>query len=313
VNEPPNQHEEDEADPAEDLVPVVVEGVEQVADDVVQQEIEAAPDENGVLADDVASVISDESQRDRSRDQLGFADSQGSGYNLRARRHYGHKEGRWQEREREYGLHLTVRAALQKYKDKAEESMMKEVMNIDGKHVFDPVKVVTLSNRQRKRIIRSSMFLKEKYFSTGLFDKLKSRFVAGGNMQDRSIYGEWETTSPTVSLSSVYIAASIAALEGRKVRTMDIGGAYLNADMAREVLMRVEPKIAELFVRVNERYREGLDADGSLVVRLNKALYGCIESSKLWYDTLTSKLKELGFVANKKDSCVLNKVLHVSN
>ena len=37
-----------------------------------------------------------------------------------------------------------------------------------------------------------------------------------------------------------------------------------------------------------------------------KALYGCIESSKLWYDNLSSKLLSLGFVKIEIDHCVFN-------
>jgi hypothetical protein len=265
--------------------------------------------------DDVSSVSTDESAENSRREQLGFTDRvhrynlrSTRRYNLRSNRHYGHREGPWQERSREYGLHLSVRAALEKHREAAEESMLKEVQNIHGKGVFEPVGVRQLGLQERRKIIRSSMFLKEKYLSTGAFEKLKSRFVAGGNMQDRGLYDEGEISSPTVSLSSVYLAAGLAAKESRKVRTMDIGGAYLNADMEREVLLRVEPRIAKMFVSVDPIYSAGLDSDGSLVVRLKKALYGCVESAKLWYDTLSSKLKALGFKVNRKDCCIYNKM-----
>jgi hypothetical protein len=67
-------------------------------------------------------------------------------------------------------------------------------------------------------MIRSFMFLKEKYNSEGDFDKLKSRLVAGGNMQDRSEYTEAETSSPTVSLSSVYSISFLRSPQRRIVR-----------------------------------------------------------------------------------------------
>jgi hypothetical protein len=40
---------------------------------------------------------------------------------------------------------------------------------------------------------------------------------------------------------------------------------------------------------------------------LKKALYGCIESAKLWYNTLSARLGGLGFIPNTKDKCVFNK------
>ena len=58
----------------------------------------------------------------------------------------------------------------------------------------------------------------------------------------------------------------------------------------------LEPKLAALLAEAEPSYSDFIEADGTLLIRLEKALYGLIESSKLWYDTLTDFLKELGFV-----------------
>jgi hypothetical protein len=225
---------------------------------------------------------------------------------LRPRRH-DWKSGPWQARVYETGLHITVRQALDRFPDAAKQAMNKEIATILGKRVTKPVPWHQVPLAHRKRMIRSSMFLKEKFLSTGAFDKLKARFVAGGNLQDRSIYTEGETSSPTVSITSAYMLMAIAAQEGRKVMTMDVGGAYLNADMQRDVYMRVDAATAAVFCELDGNYRGALQRDGSLVVKLEKALYGCIESSKLWYDNISKKLVSVGFEANTKDSCVFNK------
>ena len=192
------------------------------------------------------------------------------------------------------------------YPSAAKAAMRKEIGTILRKQVTKPVVLKSLSPIQRRSIIRSSMFLREKYLSTGEFDLLKARFVAGGNMQDRSVYSEGETSSPTVAISSAYMLMAIAAHERRKVATMDVGVAYLNAVMERDVFMRVEPSIAEVFVELDPSYSGAINPDGSLVVKLEKALCGCVESSKLWYDNISSKLLNLGFVKNEKDPCVFN-------
>ncbi len=44
-----------------------------------------------------------------------------------------------------------------------------------------------------------------------------------------------------------------------------------------------------------------------MVVQLDKALYGCVESAKLWYDHLRKTLESLGFTVNPHDICVFNK------
>ena len=78
------------------------------------------------------------------------------------------------------------------------------------KDVWEGVHLNSLSNNQRKSIITSSVFLKDKYTADGKFDKLKSRLVAGGHLQDRNIYDYG--SSPTVSTTSVFIVAAIAAV-----------------------------------------------------------------------------------------------------
>lgn len=88
------------------------------------------------------------------------------------------------------------------------------------KEVFHPVHVSELSTQQRRSIIRSSLFLKEKYLSNGEFDRLKARLVAGGRMQLRNTSDD--NSSPTVSTSSLFIVAIIAARERRRDATVDM-------------------------------------------------------------------------------------------
>jgi hypothetical protein len=103
------------------------------------------------------------------------------------------------------------------------------------------------------------------------------------------------------------MVAHIAAIEGRKVKTCDITAAYLNAMIKNaEVLMRLDPTIAGILAELYPEYQGYLNPDGTLVVKLRRALYGCVESAKLWYDLLRKTLKSMGFVRNRKDMCVFN-------
>jgi hypothetical protein len=76
--------------------------------------------------------------------------------------------------------------------------------------------------------------------------------------------------------------------------------------MERDVFMTLQPSIASILVKIEPKYKEYIRGDGSLVVKLNKALYGCIESSRLWYDDLSLLLRESGFRENALDKCVFN-------
>ena len=46
---------------------------------------------------------------------------------------------------------------------------------------------------------------------------------------------------------------------------------------------------------------------GCIVVRLEKALYRCVESAALWHEHLSGTLKGLGFSKNKHEWCVFNR------
>ena len=140
---------------------------------------------------------------------------------LRSERKYGHRDGGWKERkfnlmaEKEfYAYRMSIKEAISKFPEDAMEALVKELKQLHDRGVFLPVhfKDVPYGNK----VLRSSLFLKEKIDPTGAFQSVKGRMAAGGNDQDRSVYGQEDISSPTVQLSSLYIAASIAAREGGK-------------------------------------------------------------------------------------------------
>jgi len=207
---------------------------------------------------------------------------------------------------------MSVKSAIAEHGKAAEDSVRKELQQMIDKQVWHPIEKTTLNDKQYRSIIRSSMFLKEKYDSTGKFEKLKARLVANGNMQDKTIYGD-NMSSPTSALSSVFAIAAIAAHENRHVKTLDIGGAYLNADMHKtgiDVFMRLDGKMVDILCEMNNtynRYRVKSEKGDYIIVNLDRALYGCVESAKLWYDDLKETLYKAGYKVNALDECVFNK------
>jgi dihydroxyacetone kinase DhaKLM complex PTS-EIIA-like component DhaM len=114
------------------------------------------------------------------------------------------------------------------------------------------------------------MFLKDKYLASGAFERFKARLVARSNQQDKGL------SSPTVATSSVLAIAAIAAAERRKVIAIDIGGAFLNADMAPtrvEVHMRLNRIMTSMLMQLDPSYEKYREPDDTVVVRLDKALY----------------------------------------
>ena len=232
-------------------------------------------------------------------------------HNLRPRRPRSSPHDRWEERINfiqlhQFGFHITCKAALKRQPQAALKAIFSQMLAIEGKGTFTPVLLKNLSTKQLRKVISSSLFLKEKFTSQGAFDKLKARLVAGGHQQDKSLYDN--LAAPTVALQSVFMVAVIAAKEKRHVRTLDIGSAYLNADKAgtEEVIMKLDPLIAAVLVYIKHDYEQFLLDDGAIYVKLNKALYGLVESALLWYEDVSGYLQANGFTPNPLDMCVFN-------
>jgi hypothetical protein len=183
-------------------------------------------------------------------------------------------------------------------------SMESEMTQLHQKGVMRPVNYGDLTPKQKVRILRSLMFLKRKRNNL-----LKSRFCANGSIQIRAL-AAIDPSSPTVSTEALFISAAIDAMEKRDKATVDVEGAYLHCKMVGEVFMRIDRVIADILLRIDPVYAKYRLPDGSIVVILEKALYGCIESARLFYENISKVLIDFGFVKNDYDPCVFNTTMY---
>ena len=145
--------------------------------DVDVSDIESAPD---IHDEPTQPSVSDPPSRHGLRPRPSIRDS--------ARR--WQKDGRWElsteQRERikaakkkAYGLHVSLKKARKIYNQRADEAAIKELSQLHRMKVWEMIMSLPLSRSARRKIIRSSIFLKEKFTASGAFDKLKARLVAG--------------------------------------------------------------------------------------------------------------------------------------
>ena len=83
----------------------------------------------------------------------------------------------------------------------------------------------------------------------------------------------------------------IDAREGRDVAIADVVGAYLLANMKDYVLVKLTGKTVDIMCGVSKDYERFVATENGkkvLYLRLRKALYGCMQSAILWYDTFNS-------------------------
>ena len=203
-------------------------------------------------------------------------------------------------------FHMTISQAMKENPVESLNAMIQELGAMLRLKVWSPTLRSLVPKGQR--IIRSSMFMKKKHDAAGAFLRWKARLVAGGDQQDKHHYDiDSELSSPTISMTALFILACIAVYHGWTVSTIDFASAFLHAHLKQSVYMMLNPLIASLLVRLDPSTSEYVQEDGFLIVCLIRALYGCVESGKLWYDLLSSSLIELGFVMNWYDRCVFNK------
>ena len=211
--------------------------------------------------------------------------------------------------DKDYCFKISVRAALRDRGEAAQAAILDELQGILDKGVWHGVNMRDLTSEQRKRILRSVTFLKDKFTAQNIFQKFKARMCVDGSRQDHSMYEN--VSSPTATCASVLSCAAISAAEGRRVMTVDVTGAFLHADMKATgvtVHVQLDKLMTAFLVQLDPSYAAFVRDDGTCVVELDKALYGTIEAAKLWYDNISAQLIADGFVQNPYDHCVFNKV-----
>jgi len=155
------------------------------------------------------------------------------------------------------------------------------------------------------------MVVKDKRDSLGELLLWKSRFCVGGHLSDPSTYLPFDKTSPTASMDAVYMVLCIAQHMKMNLEVCDVPSAYLNTPLplGKKHVMRIKPLLAKYFAQADSSAKEFLQKDGSLLVQLEKALYGLPESGKLWHELLMSNLKASGYTHKPNDTTVWKRVI----
>ncbi|KAA8493869.1 Copia protein [Porphyridium purpureum] len=210
-------------------------------------------------------------------------------------------------------MHLSAKAAYRQCGAGALQAVVAEVAQMlprHGKDVLHPVALRNMSWAQRRMIIPSHLFVKAQIWANGDLKKMKARLVAGGNLHDKSLHPD--VSSPTASTNALFFIAALTAQENRAVASIDFPGAFLNAQMPDNppTYIRLNRFLANTLVAIETRYQTQQNVHGTMICRLNKALYGTILAAKLWYEKLTGLLVKLRFAPNPYDACVWNREQH---
>jgi len=177
-----------------------------------------------------------------------------------------------------------------------DECMKKEFAGLVN--IWHPVKISSVPKAERKNILPGQGLVKNKSKDKSI-ELLKGRFVAGGHRQDIRDYDIYrEISTPTASLSSLFAVSAHAAAKHRcrkkVVRFVSLTKSYVELIKTINSDLKIE-------------YESFQNDDGSVIVELDFALYGCIEAGRLFYEFLKNILVErMGYKVSLYDDCVFN-------
>jgi hypothetical protein len=132
-----------------------------------------------------------------------------------------------------------------------------------------------LTREEKKRSLQYLMFLKQKHCG-----EIKGRRRADGCKQ-RVHKTKKETSTPIVSVESLYLSCVLDANEHQKVVTCDIPRVFMQADIDKVLHVRLEGPLTQLLTKVDPNlYKKFLskeDGKDMMYVRLGNALYGTLQ------------------------------------
>jgi hypothetical protein len=207
--------------------------------------------------------------------------------------------------------HIYVKEARRKHGvAAADASAQDEVREILEREVLLPLSPSDARVARRKhRVVKTFLFFKEKVNKAGELERLKARLVAVDNSEESALHPS--KNAPTVRPETVLMTLAVAGAEGRRCAALDVGNAYLEAEMGHEeVYVELDPTAAMIAKQLDPTLAQFEDDRGVITAKLKKALYGCVQSARLWYEKLKRVLQGLGFKINPYDQCVFNKVMN---
>ena len=140
--------------------------------------------------------------------------------------------------------------------------------------------------------------------------KIKGRWVGGGHRQKRADVLA-ERVAPTARSATHGIVMAIAAFEGRELRIGDIPAAYLQAEHVpadgKPVYIIADRHTTKLIVKAYPDKKKLVRPNGTMILRVAKAMYGLVESASLWYRELETTLKGIGYSVAGADRALFYK------
>ncbi|UYV64679.1 hypothetical protein LAZ67_3001645 [Cordylochernes scorpioides] len=166
-----------------------------------------------------------------------------------------------------------------------QQAMDKEIHSLQNHHVWDLTELP-----EGAKAIKSKWIFSKKMDPQTNQEIYKARLVALGCSQE---YGTdyTETFSPVMKTDSFRTLLAYATMAGYEFHHFDVETAFLYGKLSETIYMTQPPGYQD-------------DKKKTYVCILNQALYGLKQSGRVWYETFTEYLFEIGLTQLKSDKCV---------
>ena len=212
-------------------------------------------------------------------------------------------------------FHVSLEKALKENPEETTKATVEEISKLIKMDTFDFISPNEITQEIQDKSIHSFVFVKKKQNSQGQVIKTKSRIVVNGASQklwdgfDKDKY-----YSPTCKKGSLYSLLNIASFNKYNIRTVDIGNAFVHSPIQEEIYIKIPANVTNIMVNnIDTNYSKYLCKNGMIYARLNKALYGLVESPALWNNYLNNELVSYGFRRLFSDKCCYTKTLENGN
>uniref|UniRef100_A0A2N9J617 Integrase catalytic domain-containing protein n=1 Tax=Fagus sylvatica TaxID=28930 RepID=A0A2N9J617_FAGSY len=139
-----------------------------------------------------------------------------------------------------------------------------------------------------KNVVGCKWVYKLKHNSDGTIARYKARLVAKGFHQQQGVdYAE--TFSPVIKPPTVRLILSLAVSHNWPLQQLDVKNAFLHGTLKEEVYMAQPQGYVD-------------SSHPHYVCKLNKSIYGLKQAPRAWFESFTTQLLHLGFIASTADS-----------
>lgn len=220
-----------------------------------------------------------------------------------------------------YGEYDTVlkTTLLQRYKtgtpdqrNQYHKALDIELRGLIESHIGRAMHPSELTLDELRKVVQTMLNLREKVRPDGEFDKLKARLLALGNRQKPGTFGP--TYAPTVHDRALCLLQAFTTATDSDAFTYDVPVAFLQATIDAEHTdqfgkrhVKLGKEVAAAWIKIRPEDASKLADDGTLIIELDRYLYGFRDSPQAFYSLLRDRFQAAGFSCLISDVCVFYK------